>query len=84
MCVSELKHSPDLSLDYVAFPALKEDKLLSLSKSPTVIRGGRACLEVHLIRAQIIPPSNTKITAIDTEDYTSIVFRMSLLPPSHK
>lgn len=51
-----LQHSPDLRLDNVAFPALKEDKLLSASKFPTVIRGSRVCLEVHLIRAQIILP----------------------------
>lgn len=51
-----LKRRPDLSLDNVAFPALKEDKLLSLSKSPAVIRGGGRAGSHRLIKAPIILP----------------------------
>lgn len=42
-----LKLGLDLSIDNVAFQHFKEDKSLSLSKYPTVIRGNGAPMEVN-------------------------------------
>lgn len=64
-----LKNGLDLGADNIAFPALEEDKLLSASELPTVIRGSRVSSEVLVIKVRItfrsFLPSNIVINATD-------------------